>query len=517
MPGRRATDVPTRRARGVGGALALTLVSAFVWGVAHLAARRRLTGGLLVGGFALLLTAGIVAGTGYRRDLLRLAVRPDRLTAAAVAVLALGLLWMLVVIRSYQVVRPAEVRRLARNTGRASVGILCVLVAAPFVWASHATFLYRDTLTSIFPSVAGGIGGPPPVVNEEDPWDGRRRVNILLLGGDAAKNRSGVRTDSMTLASIDTTTGRTVLLSLPRNLEHFPMPPGPARDRFPDGFTGDGPLNPGLLNEVYEYAENHPEVVPGAAKGRRGAELLKDTIGEILDQPVDYYVLVDMFGFADIIDAMGGVTIKIEKPIPFGRDGGVLRPGLRTLGGKDALWYGRSRNDSDDYTRMGRQKCLLRAIAQQADPQRVLTRFQRLASATKRAISTDIPQALLPALIDLSGKVKTGGQIYSLQFVPPLIKSADPDFALVRRLSAKAIADSEARPTASSSTRPSAAPSAPASASSPSSSSSSSPSSPGPGPGTAPATGQRGRAETGTATPGPDLASPMSLDASCPS
>jgi hypothetical protein len=103
---------------------------------------------------------------------------------------------------------------------------------------------------------------------------------------------------------------------------------------------------------------------------------------------------------------------------------------------------------------MGRQKCLMRAIAQQADPQTVLTSFDKLAAAAKRTLSTDIPQELLPALIKLSGKVKDGAQINSLQFVPPLINSGNPDFGLIRRLTAKAVAPEQAHPTGSTSPSP---------------------------------------------------------------
>jgi anionic cell wall polymer biosynthesis LytR-Cps2A-Psr (LCP) family protein len=487
-------------AHGLPRALGLTLASAFVWGVAHLSAGRRLTGGLLVGTFVLLAAAGAVTAVGYSRNLAQFAVRPDWLAGFAIALLVLGLIWVTVVLWSYQVVRPTAATLRTRAAGRAVVALLCVLVAAPLVWGARSTYVYRDALTSIFQPT--GSSGRHRPVDQKDPWAGQRRVNILLLGGDAAANRTGVRTDSVTLASIDTRTGHTVLLSLPRNLESFPMPPGPARHRFPYGFTGDGPLNPGLLNEVYEYADNHPEVVPGVPENRRGAELMKGTVSEILGQPIDYYILVDMFGFADIIDAMGGVKIKIEHPIPYGQRGEILQPGNRKLNGKEALWYGRSRNDSDDYARMSRQKCLLRAVAKQADPQRVLTRFERLASATKRTISTDIPQDLLPALIDLSGKVKDGAQIDSLQFVPPLIRTGNPDFALIRKLSAKAIADSEA-----------AASPSPSATGSPAGTADPSPSS-----GT-------GRSSSGSPSPGENAsrtadsahATPMSLDAACPS
>jgi LCP family protein required for cell wall assembly len=438
--GGSVTSYPRRRGPGVARALALTFVSAVLWGFAHLWMGRRKAGLSLLALYWLTVAVLVVVSTAYRDRLLAWAVRPGLLTAITIGSLVFGMLWVTIVLRSYQIARPDGVPIIRRTAANATVGALCVALCVPFGWAARSTHVYRDTLTSIFQT-----GDGVKKVDADNPWAGKPRVNILLLGGDAARNRVGVRTDSMTLASIDTSTGDTVLLSLPRNLENAPMPAGPARSRFPFGFSGDGPLNPGLLNEVYQYAEDHPGMVPGVPAKRRGPALITATISEILGQSIDYYILVDMFGFADIIDAMGGVRMRIDESIPYGQEGDVIRPGDRKLRGKEALWYGRSRNNSDDYTRMGRQKCLLRAIAQQANPQRVLTRFEKLARATKRAISTDIPQDLLPALISLSGKVKAGAEITSLQFVPPLISTGRPDFREIRRLAAKAIADSEAR------------------------------------------------------------------------
>ncbi|MDL4777837.1 MULTISPECIES: LCP family protein [Thermomonosporaceae] len=490
----RAQDGP----RGLVRALGLTAASALVWGVAHLSTGRRWIGALLLALFTVLVAAGVLAGTFYRSDLVHLAVRPDWLRTIAVGLLVLGLFWITVVIRSYQIVRPAGLSVPAHTAGAVAVAVVCFAVAVPVSWGAYNTFVYRDALTSIFRT--GGSNGRK--VDAKDPWNGQSRVNVLLLGGDAASNREGVRTDSMTLASVDTKTGDTVLFSLPRNLEHFQLPAGPARDRFPYGFTGDGPGTPGLLNEVYQYAEEHPDVVPGALKNQRGPELLKSTISGILGQPVDYYILVDMFGFADIIDAMGGVKVKITEPIPYGLQGGVLQPGERTLKGKEALWYGRSRTMSDDYARMGRQKCLMRAIAQQANPQTVLTSFDKLATAAKRTLATDIPQELLPALMTLSNEVKDGAQINSLQFVPPLISTGAPDFALIRKLTAKAVA-----PPPASSPSPSASSSGAANAS---------PSAGAPSPGT-PSAGASTAAPSGQATHKPGGESkPTSLDATCP-
>jgi LCP family protein required for cell wall assembly len=190
--------------------------------------------------------------------------------------------------------------------------------------------------------------------------------------------------------------------------------------------------------------------MPGYAKGRRGPALVSEEISYLIGQPVDYYILVNLFGFADIIDAMGGVKVHITSDIPYGgpEDGsaptGVLKAGDRRLNGKQALWFGRSRTMSSDFVRMGRQKCLMKDVAEQADPQTVLTSFQRLAKAAKKTISTDIPAEMLPALVKLSGTMKRGAQITSLMYVPPQFQNVRPDLQVMHRAAAKAIAESEA-------------------------------------------------------------------------
>ncbi|HXA57805.1 MAG TPA: LCP family protein [Streptosporangiaceae bacterium] len=439
--------------RGLIAALGLTLASSVIWGVAHVRAGRHVAGALLFSVLALLVAFAVIVRVGIRRqDWEQIAVHPDWLLAILIALLVLALVWITVVIRSYQVVCPARLDVLPRAAGVLAVTLLCAAVCTPFVYAAVRTYSLREMLISIShgTSRAGG------------PWHGRRRVNILLIGSDAAAGRDGTRTDSVTLASVDTRTGDTVLLGVPRNLEHVPLPAGPARERFPDGFTGDGPQTPGLLNEIFQYAEDHPELVPGVPDKQRGPNLLSRTVSGIIAQPVDYYIVIDMFGFADLVDAMGGVKLQITQAIPYGLQGGVLQPGYRTLSGKDALWYGRSRTDSDDYARMARQKCLLRAVARQADPIKILTKFDALVSAARRTISTDIPTGLFPALVSLAGKVREGARISSLSFVPPLIYTGDPNYPLIRSLAASAIGDGQrtVTPERSTSAAPSAGPSA---------------------------------------------------------
>lgn len=413
--------------RSLGSALGLTLGSAVLWGLAHLVSGRTRTGLALAALYVALLGGVLTGGTALRSTLATMAVEPRWLTALVLTALAVALLWAAVIVRSYQLLRPDGLQGVWRGIAATMVGLLCAVVILPMLYVSRLAYVSRDVLTTIFAAGSADMAGG------RDAWAGRERVNLLLVGADAAKNRPGARTDSMTVASIDIRTGRTVLFGLPRNLQRVPMPPGRAYQTFPYGFVGSGTdVTPGLLNEVYQWAEDHPDIVPGVPARKRGITLLKSTVSGILGLDIDYYAMVDMKGFRQIIDAMGGVVVTIKQDLPYGLEGGVLRAGTRRLDGEKALWYGRSRSDSDDYVRMSRQKCLLNAVARQADPMTVLRGFERIADAAKRYVSTDVPQNLLPALFELSEKVKDT-HIRSLQFVPPLISTADPDWYFIQR------------------------------------------------------------------------------------
>ena len=100
-----------------------------------------------------------------------------------------------------------------------------------------------------------------------DPWAKKPRLNLLLLGGDAGKGRTGTRTDTVIVASIDTKTGNTTLVSLPRNTGRMPFPAdSPLHKYYPNGFTdGDGNNAEYFLNAMYD---NVPDSVPKDLLGR---------------------------------------------------------------------------------------------------------------------------------------------------------------------------------------------------------------------------------------------------------
>jgi polyisoprenyl-teichoic acid--peptidoglycan teichoic acid transferase len=447
---------------GLWRALGLTVASSFVWGVAHITAGRRAVGFSLMGLLAVLIFGTATAALAFQDRLKQMVVEGFWLNVIIAGIIVLAITWALIVIRSFQVVRPPGLPTAMRITSGALVVIMALMVCTPLVYAANATYVLRDTLSSIFSGDKGGAA-----VNASDPWKNRPRVNVLLLGGDGGKDRTGIRTDSMTVASIDTKTGNTVLLSLPRSLQKFPVPPN-LRSKWPYGYTGDAPdpQHPGgvgLLNELFIQGEQHPELVPGGyPKGKRGPHMVENVIGYLLGLKIDYYVLVNLDGFKDIVNAMGGVTVHVEKNLPIGGEivngvqtrppTGVLKAGTHHLNGNQALWYGRSRDADDDFHRMDRQKCLMKDIADQADPQKVVTNFQKLANAAKSTISTNIPAALLPALVKLSGTVKNGADISSLSYDPAKIpgfhtdRPADSAMVLVMRHAAAKAIETSTRP-----------------------------------------------------------------------
>jgi len=417
--------------------LGWTALSIFVPGAAHLRAGRRRTGLILVSLHAALLV-GLLGFYLVNNNWAMFMRESMMLTVTIIAVVG-ALSWFAVVVSSYVSLGPNRLNQQGQIVSGVAVGLLCVVVMAPFALAATYVQTARDAVGAIFRS--GSTDPDVAPIKESDPWNGKNRVNFLLVGGDAASNRTGVRTDSMNVASVHIPTGTTVLFSLPRNLQHIHFPPSsPLRKQFPNGFMAELG-NGGLLNEVWQYANDHPELVGGRNKGPRA---LMDAVGHTLGLKIDYYAMMNMYGFADLVDAIGGLRIRVEMDIPWGGPygtAGTIKAGNRRLSGEEALWYGRSRVGSDDFSRMGRQRCVIGAFAQQATPDKILTNFTKLAGAAKRLAETNIPRELVEPMVALALKVKDA-KIHSLQFVPPNYWPGRPDWVKIRKASARAIQNS---------------------------------------------------------------------------
>jgi polyisoprenyl-teichoic acid--peptidoglycan teichoic acid transferase len=255
------------------------------------------------------------------------------------------------------------------------------------------------------------------------------RLNVLLIGSDEGLGRVGARPDSINVVSIDVRTGGTVVIGIPRNLERARFPSGtPAAAEFPRGFNGEGERVDWMINSTWTYGENNPELFADAE--HPGLEAVRQAAEGTLGLPIHYYVVVNMEGFQELIDAVGGITIRVDEEIPYGQQGRVIEPGLHTFDGRTALWYARSRTGTNDYDRMARQRCVFGAMANELDPGTVLQKFTALAGASSGLADTNIPQQQLPQLVDLAWRAKEL-PVTSLQLVPPLIIPAEPDFGVI--------------------------------------------------------------------------------------
>jgi anionic cell wall polymer biosynthesis LytR-Cps2A-Psr (LCP) family protein len=143
-----------------------------------------------------------------------------------------------------------------------------------------------------------------------------------------------------------------------------------------------------------------------------------------------------------LINALGGIRVNVNTYVAIGgnKDRGILpddqiTPGPnKHLDGAEALWFARGRYGSDDYQRMDRQRCVINAIIRQANPANVLARYEDIAKASKTLVYTDMPQEVLPLMVDLSLRVKDGN-VRSIVFRPGSgnFVSSDPDFEEMRR------------------------------------------------------------------------------------
>lgn len=236
-------------------------------------------------------------------------------------------------------------------------------------------------------------------------WDGRERLNIVLLGADAGEGRRGLRTDTTIVVSIDPESGDAAMFSVPRDLSGIPLP-------VEMGIWGCNCF-PDLITHLYDAGVNNPEAFPGPQEPPING--LKAGLGELFGLEIHYYALVTLEGFVDIVDALGGVTMDIPKTVfdeTYPHENGsteniTIKEGTRHLSGHEALAYARIRRHSDDFNRMNRQRCVLEAVVSQTSPTELLLRFGSIAGALKRSLDTDIPEKLLPDFIDLLPSIST--------------------------------------------------------------------------------------------------------------
>lgn len=428
-PVRRASDrVQFRRG------LTLTLMTLLMPGSAQLVMGNRRVGRIAVRvwlgclAFALLL---VVLALTSRSTLFIFATNPRILTIGRVLLIAGALAWVLLLLDAWRLGRPLQMGRSHRLWMTGLNAALCFSTAGALFFAAHLVGVQNGLIGTVFAAQTSA-----------DPSEGR--YNILLLGTDAGDDREGMRPDSLQVASVDAETGRTVLIGLPRNLEDVPFPEGSVmRREFPDGFDCDGCY----LNAVNTWALDHRDLFGDQTDP--GIRATMEAVEEITGLTLSYHVIVDMAGFASLVDAVGGVELDVpERLAKFGAEDSwrqeYIEPGRQRLDGDEALWFARSRVQNDDFSRMGRQKCLMSAMVAQLEPTTVLMNVQKIAESGKALLTTDIPAKDLNVLADLALKARSQ-DISSVSLTPPVIYTGNPDYAKVRRIVADGIDTAEGR------------------------------------------------------------------------
>ncbi|MBN6190252.1 MULTISPECIES: LCP family protein [Microbacterium] len=383
------------------------------------------------------------------------------LTIVQVLLVAYVVLWIVLTLDTLRLVRLVKVPNPSRLAIPVVALVLLGLVGGAAGYAATSVGSVRGTVGAIF-----GQSGP-----SLPPSDGY--YNILLLGADSGDGRDSMRFDSISVVSVNAETGAVTITGIPRELPNAPFSDGsPMQAQYPNGFEGHSSSTcgwNGWMNHVRYAAEvcrddGGAELYPKAvAQGSEpGIEATKDAAEGVLGIEIPYYVFVDMHGFADLVDALGGVDINVTERLPKGGppEGwtgtdvnewaiGWIEPGQQHMDGDTAQWYARSRYTTSDWDRMKRQRELQEAILAQFTPQTVLTRFNEVAAAGTALISTDLPQDKLPEFFDLMLKAKEQ-QVTTIELTPDSgVDEHNPDYGYIHQMIQQALHPPTSTPTPS--------------------------------------------------------------------
>ena len=350
-----------------------------------------------------------------------------------VAVAAIGLLAVLARLASIAEIAFAY-RRSPGIGGQTTVATIVVLaLSAPVLLTAYRANDARSVVADVF---RGGSSEPLFVPEAEtNGIDPEAVTNILLFGGDAGPGRWGMRTDTMILVTVHQASGRTSLVSIPRNLTRLQFPPGtPLAEQFPNGFDD-------LANAVFTYVNTRDELVQyyGADGLQPEAVALTGALGYSLDVEIDDFALVNMAGFADVIDAVGGVTLELSQSVPLPPSPAgepdvpeSIGPGVVDMDGALAIAYARSRSADSDYQRMGRQRQLLAALGSQVSPTEAISAFGAVTGVLDDAMRTSLSSGEFGDLLDRLGDNSAIQE--SVGLTPPLITPGDPDYGQIRAI-----------------------------------------------------------------------------------
>lgn len=267
--------------------------------------------------------------------------RPPRSPAASVLWLLIGgtsLLLLLAI--GMLLLRPLQALLNIRQNVQAMV--VPTETLAPTAPLAPSPLPTATTTPSPLPTATPTLEPTATLVPTATPPDPGGEVTIALLGSDRRPGEGGAaRSDAIIVLRIDPNEGRVAMLSLPRDL-YAQIP----------GYGG------GRINGATAFAKDDVAA---------GADLARATISKLLGIPIDYYITADFRGFIDAVDAMGGISVQVERNLYDPRFPTMdyrytevsFERGNQWFDGRTALTYSRIRHPDSDFARMKRQQAVL--------------------------------------------------------------------------------------------------------------------------------------------------------------
>ena len=398
-------------------AFAAAVFSLLVPGFGHLYLRRWRTALIFLAPPTLLLAlvGGIVAADGLP-GLVGLLITPFGLSAA-------GILNILLAVWRGAAAADAWRGAVRRESGLRAIGTSFAGLAVSLV-AALSIHLILGGYVATASELVGGIfssGTETPGATPAPRWDGKERLNVLLVGIDQRGSSTSFNTDTLIVASVDPVNGTVTMFSIPRDTVDFPVPASAQRLY--------GTTYGNKINSYYASASRHPDVFPDGPM-----PALREMLGNFYGMTIDYSLMVNFNGFQEIVDALDGVRVTARNPVtddsyPIG--GGKyarihVLAGVHAMDGAEALIFARSRHGSSDFDRAARQQQVISAIRAQSDMAAITRNLPSLAAALKDSLKSDFPQQDLPLLLDLIAQIDAGS-IRSIVFTPPTYQTVGSD------------------------------------------------------------------------------------------
>lgn len=360
---------------------------------------------LLIGGVAL---AAVLVGDRLRNELLS-----SSFLVAVLLVDAALLAWRLFAIAQVGFARPVAATAGDADSPsrrRASLSFVALLLVATVAMHAYLGFVVGElntTLEQVFnggqAAAAGNDAGRPPLNRPEYHWNGTEPINFLLLGIDSGAGREEALTDTILVVSVDPVARTAVMVSVPRDTGYMPLPDTRI---YPDG------VYPRKINELSTDAGLNPRLwcpdLPSVAADC-GLRTLERSVGLYLGIEIQYYATVNLAGFAELLDAVGGVELCLpgalvdpsySGPTWSPRVGIRLEAGCHRYDGQHALAYARirkgyiemadgSREYQNDFKRADRQQEVLLGLRRELAGANLVFELPAILDAIGRTVATD--------------------------------------------------------------------------------------------------------------------------------